>query len=471
MRQGPVVEKLQAMMRRPGARLALGAPILALLGAAGAAGYWYFATPTRFTVAVAPRGGDEARLMQAYARALEAERADVRLDVVELDDLRASAEALSSDRVDLAVVRPDVGLPGNGLTLAILREEALVLAAPQSAGIEDVAGLQGKRLGVVARHESDAEVIRRVLAHHDLAPPAVGLVPIPEGDVEGAFRAKRIDAVAFLAVPGGPEAAGVMRAASRAASRKTAVIPVEEADALSLEVPAFSSIALPPVSLGGRPLQPDDEIKTVAVSTRLVGRSSLDRGPVSELVRHLFQLRSRVAQTAASVNLLKAPDADTATSAALPNHQGAIDYYNREQLTFMDRYGDWVWMALFFGGGISSAAAWVARLFVRRRRELVDEVLDRLLCILSEARTATTPAELEERAAEVDALVSQAVRYARHSTTGTRTMGALILAIDAARGAVDDRRRKLREGSSADGAAGGGEPAPRRISAAASARA
>jgi hypothetical protein len=209
----------------------------------------------------------------------------------------------------------------------------------------------------------------------------------------------------------------------------------------------------------------------VGVSYRLVGRSTLDRGPVSELVRHLFQLRSRVAQTTASVNLLKAPDAETATSAALPNHQGAIDYYNREQLTFMDRYGDWVWMALFFGGGISSAAAWIARLFVRRRRELVDEVLDRLLCILGEARAATRPEELEDRAAEIDALVAQAVRYARHRTTGTRAMSALIIAIDSARAAVDDRRRKLR-------AAGGGEvgepelePVARRLNAAASARA
>jgi hypothetical protein len=131
------------------------------------------------------------------------------------------------------------------------------------------------------------------------------------------------------------------------------------------------------------------------------------------------------------------------TSAALPNHPGAVDYFNREQETFMDRYGDWLWLLLFAGGGISSALAWMAEIFARKRRELVDEVLDRLTVLISEARQAKTLADLDAITAEIDHLVTHAIRYARQQATNTRAMGALILAIDSARAAVADHRRDL----------------------------
>ena len=131
------------------------------------------------------------------------------------------------------------------------------------------------------------------------------------------------------------------------------------------------------------------------------------------------------------------------TSAALPNHPGAVDYFNREQESFMDRYGDWLWLLLFAGGGISSALAWIGEVFARKRRELVDEVLDRLTSLISEARHAKTLAELDAVTTEIDHLVTHAIRYARQQGTNTRAMSALILAIDAAREAVADHRRDL----------------------------
>ena len=57
--------------------------------------------------------------------------------------------------------------------------------------------------------------------------------------------------------------------------------------------------------------------------------------------------------------------------------------------------GDWVWLGLLFGGSLTSGVAWVGQFFIRKRRELIDEILDRLMCILSEARAARTVAELD----------------------------------------------------------------------------
>src|SRR3954470_22828152 len=422
--------------------IGLGATLVALTTAVAALGYWYFVVPTRYTVAVAPPSSVEARLVGAFAQALEDRRRDVRLRVVDFDDVRQSAEALQNRVVDLALVRPDVFLPANGLTLAILREEAVIVLAPKASKIEDMADLEKKRLGVVTHHEADFPVLTTILAHYDLSSPKMTLVPLRADEVGAALTGKTIDALVFIAAPVGKEASGLVQSALKA-TQDVALVPIKDAEALALKWPALTSMTVPVGSLSGRPELPDDEFKTVGVSYRLMARPGLDRGPVSKVTQYLFQMRSRIAQATPAVNLMKAPDNETITSAALPNHPGAVDYFNREQETFMDRYGDWIWLLLFAGGGVSSAMAWIAQFFARKRRELVDEVLDRLTSLISEARHAKTLAELDAVTTEIDHLVTHAIRYARQQATNTRAMSALILAIDAARDAVADHRRDL----------------------------
>src|SRR5215213_8115245 len=434
---------LLRLLRQRHWHLGLGTALLVLTAVLAGSAYWYFSAPTHFTVAVGPQDSPEARLINAFAEALDHTRRDIRLEVVTSDDVRQSAEALRQHKVDLAVVRPDVFLPDNGLTLSILREEALLILAPKATKIKDMADLEKKRLGVVTHHEADLPVLTIILAHYDLAPPNLTLVPLGPDDVEAAFSGKKIDALAFVAAPVGKEANHLVQTVLKVTNRAVTLVPVKEVEALALKWPALTKMSVPEGSLSGRPELPEEGYDTVSVSYRLMARVGLDRSPISKVTQYLFQMRSRIARTAPAINLMTAPDSDTMTSAALPNHPGAVDYFTREQESFMDRYGDWLWLLLFAGGGISSALAWMAEVFARKRRELVDEVLDRLTVLISEARQAKTLADLEAIAAEIDHLVTHAIRYARQQATNTRAMGALILAIDSARAAVADHRRDL----------------------------
>jgi TRAP-type uncharacterized transport system substrate-binding protein len=421
--------------------LAMGAAALVLAGVA----LYLITGPARLLVAVGPSDSPETRLVEAYAKALQEQRAEIRLQLVPFDTLKASAEALQRNAVDLAVVRPDVFLPVNGLSMAILRQEGAILLAPEANRIDDVEGLARKRLGLVLRHEADRAFFETLLAEYDLASPAATIIPLREDEVTAALTERRVDAIGFVAAPTGSAAETLIRAAEKGANGKIKVIGVGQADAMTERSPLLTAVDVPEGVLGGRPKKPAEEIKTIGVSYRLMARADLDRITVAEATQYLFQMRSRLALATPAANQMKALDTDTATGAALPIHPGAIDYFAREQLTFMDRYGDWLWLALFSMGGVSSAMAWVAQRFVKRRRELVDEVLDRLTCILSEARCAKTVKELDELAIEIDHLVTHAIRYARHRTTGTRTMSALIMAIDSARAAIADRRRDVAE--------------------------
>ncbi|KAA0124467.1 C4-dicarboxylate ABC transporter substrate-binding protein [Methylobacterium sp. P1-11] len=442
--------------------------VLVALGlAAVAAAIVYLSRPNTLTVAVGPQDGPEAALIEAYASALDRAREDVRLKVVRYGDVRDSALALQRNKADLAVVRPDVFLPENGLTLAILHDEALVIAAPEAADIDDIPALARKRLGIVVRHSADLPFLTNLLSFYDLVPDSAGedapeaeqaaeaepghvvVVPLKAGDVTAALTEKRVDAVAVIASPASKSAAAVVRAVELGSpERKIGFVSIPDGDAILQRFPELQSVTIPAGTFGGRPKRPDEEVKTVGASYRLMARGTVSRVAVASATQHLFEWRSRLASAAPVAKLMKAPDFDTtvaATSARLPNHPGAVDYFEREQQTFLDRYEDYIYLFAFFGGTIGSGLAWLGQRLARKRRERVDFVLDRLLDIMREVRAATSTTELDAIAIETDGLVADVVCYARERSIDARTVSALILAVDGVHAAIADARRQANE--------------------------
>ncbi|KAB1072209.1 TAXI family TRAP transporter solute-binding subunit [Methylobacterium planeticum] len=432
--------------------------LLALGLAATAAAVVYLSRPTTLTVAVGPRDGAEATLIEAYSNALARGREDVRLRILPFDDVRDSAAALQRNKADLAIVRPDVYLPENGLTLAILHDEALVIVAPGAAEIESFPDLARRRLGLVVRHSADTPFLNNLLAFYDLAaeenqegaepgPGRVALVPLKPAEVTAAIAEKRVDAVAVIANPASKAATATVRAVEMGApDRKIGFVAIADGEAILTRFPELQAVTIPAGTFGGRPKRPDEEVKTVGASYRLMARGSVSRVAVASATQHLFEWRSKLAAAAPIAKLMKAPDFDTtvaATSARLPNHPGAVDYFEREQQTFLDRYEDYIYLFAFFGGTIGSGIAWLGQRLARKRRERVDVVLDRLLDILREVRAATTKPELDAIAVETDELVTDVVRHARERTIDNRTVSALILAVDAVHAAISDARRQI----------------------------
>ncbi len=182
----------------------------------------------------------------------------------------------------------------------------------------------------------------------------------------------------------------------------------------------------------------------------------MSRTVAADVTQHLFELRSRLSDATPAADYVAAPAYETtaeATSARLPIHPGAIDYYEREQQGFIERYGDWVYLLAVLGGGFGSALAWLRQRLRRLRRERIDVVMDRLLEILAEARGAEA-AGLDALTGEVDALAADVVRYTRERETDTRTMAAVMIAIETARSTIADCRRMI--------GATGGDAEPRR---------
>ncbi len=449
---------LPAWLRTRATLFGLGLAGLAAFGAVA----FYLSQATTLTIAVAPRDGTEPELIRAYAEALEAADVGIRLKILSFDDVRESAAALQDGRADLAVVRPDVALPTNALTLAILRDQAMIVAAPESAGISGFPKLAGRHLGIAAHKEADLSLLETLLGYYGLglqrvtAPGArlpaqtVGLVPVAEGDAAQAIRDRRIDAFVSIIAPSAPKALALVDAVRGvSAGGKVGFVDVGDSDAIIERFPRLQAVSVPGGLFGGRPKLPADDLKTVGASYRLMARSSLSRVTAADMTQQLFELRPAAARVTAAAEYVQAPAYETtvaATSARVPIHPGALDYYEREQHGFVERYGDTIYLLAAVAGGLGSVLAWLRQRLARLQRERSDEVTDRLLEIVDEAAGLTDPEALAARAREIDRLAADLVREARRREPAPHTLATLGIALETAKATVAERRLALAPG-------------------------
>jgi TRAP-type uncharacterized transport system substrate-binding protein len=83
--------------------------VVVFAAGAGLLGYRFYTRPVTLTVAVGSIDGEAAKAMSAIAGELVSTNAPVRLKVIDSGTALEAANAFSAGKVDLAVVRGDVG--------------------------------------------------------------------------------------------------------------------------------------------------------------------------------------------------------------------------------------------------------------------------------------------------------------------------------------------------------------------------
>ncbi len=415
---------------------------------AGCAAFLYFTRATVLRVGVASEGGTEPALLQAYAETSVTRRTGIKLEIASFGGLRESAEALAAGKVDLAVVRPDILVPGNGLTLAVIREVAALVVAKEGGPVKEFADLGGRRLGLLPGQAVDRPLIAAMLGHFGLEPredgaagpvpeESVSLVPLEEADLAAAFGSGRVDAVLLLETPTSPGARRIVQALDEAAGeRAVTILGVPDPAAIVATHAKLQTVTVPASLFGGDPQLPAEDVTTIGSSYRLVARASLSRSVAAEVTQHIFEHRADVAATVPAADDIAFPAYDTtaaATTAKLPNHPGAIDYFEREQESFIERYESWIYLVAILGGGFGSALAWLRQTVFRIRRERIQVATARLLRIRSDATRTREPDKLRAMADEVDSIAANIARQALRRRADWRLVEAATIAIEAAR--------------------------------------
>jgi TRAP-type uncharacterized transport system substrate-binding protein len=123
--------------------------VVVLVTAAGLYAYRYYTRPVTLTLAVGSVDGEAAKAMSAIASELVSINASVRLNIIDTGTAVEAAKEFAEGKVDLAVVRGDVGDLSQAQAIVVLSHVVALIVAPPGSTIDSVEKLKGRRVGVI----------------------------------------------------------------------------------------------------------------------------------------------------------------------------------------------------------------------------------------------------------------------------------------------------------------------------------
>lgn len=421
-------------------RMALVAGAVVLVTGAAIFGYRWYSRPTTLTIAVGSLDGEAARLMSALASRLTAANAPVRLKLVETASALEAAEMFSSNKTDLAVVRGDVGDLSQAQAVIVLARAVVLLVAPPGSPIADIAGLKRLTVGVVGG-EVNRKVVSALTEEYDLGRANVTFRNLAPAETRRALEAREVRAI-LIVIPLAEKYLALLRGLFPQNPKSAPVlIPVESAGAIAEKHRAYESFDVPKGTLRGSPPIPADDLTTLRVSFYLVASKRLDNAVAGDLAEALMKARRDLLGELPILAQITAPSTDS--DAFLPVHPGAAAFYNGTQESFLDQWGNAIFLApMIFGALVSvAAAAWK---FLRdgdpRKGE---QALDTLYALGRRIRSAESEQELSDIEREIDKVLQMQRLKATEGDENALDATSLNVAAHRLQSLVHDRRTLL----------------------------
>jgi TRAP transporter TAXI family solute receptor len=417
--------------------------LLAIACGAGIFAYRYSKQPTTLTVAAGSLDGDAPKLMEAIAARLAATNAPVRLKVV--DELTAgeAAAAFAAGKTDLAVIRPDVGDLSSARALMIVARAVVLIIAPSGSNVTSMDNLKGKTVGVIGGSINHS-VVRVLTREYDLERSRTRFRDMLPAEVPQALQAKQVQAL-LLVVPISENYIGRIRDMLRAAKGKVALVPIESAGAIANIQRAYESYDLPKGTIRGSPAVPDEDLTTLRMPFYLVANKKVGDDVAGALVKAVFDARRELSKDHPLLAQIAEPDKDK--DAFIPIHRGASQYFEDEQKTFFDRYGDQLFYGSMLLGMLTSLLAGVWRYMLKDDPEPQERPLSRLFALMDRVREARDETELASAEQEIDEILKLQLEQCAPGEIDAGEAAAVSLATHRLEHLVSQRRAALRSGA------------------------
>jgi TRAP-type uncharacterized transport system substrate-binding protein len=379
-----------------------------LLGAVGLAtgagflGYRYYTRPVTLSVAVGSIDGEAAKAMSAIASRLASTNAPVRLRVIDSGTALEAANAFSAGKADLAVVRGDVGDLSQAQAVVIVSHVVVLIIAPPGSAIDGIGKLKGRLVGVISG-DANARIVDVLSKEYGLDRAKV-FKDIALPDARRALQSKEVSAL-LVVIPLAEKYLSLVRDVFAQGSKAAPVlVPIESAGAIAQTDRAYESFEVPKGTLRGSPPVPEDDLTTLRASFYLVANKKLGNDLIASLAQTIMHVRRELLAEQPIFAQIAAPSTDA--DAYLPLHPGAAAFYNGNQQSFMDEYGNWIYLTPMVLGGIATvfAAAW--KFLGLGNPVTLPGPLDSLYALGRRIRKAGSEAELSDIEEEIDDILN-----------------------------------------------------------------
>jgi TRAP-type uncharacterized transport system substrate-binding protein len=376
--------------------------VVGLASGASLLAYRYYTRPVTLSVAVGSVDGEAAKAMSAIASRLVETNAPVRLKVIDSGTAFDAANAFSAGKADLAVVRGDVGDLSQARAVVVVSHVVVLIVAPPGSTIDSIDKLKGRRVGVIGG-DVNAKIVDVLSKEYGLDRAKV-FKDIALPDVRQAIQSKEIGAL-LVVIPLAEKYLSLVRGFFQQGPKSLPVlVPIESAGAIAQAERAYESFDVPKGTLRGAPPVPDDDLTTLRASLYLVANKKLGSDLVATLTQTIMSVRRDLMREQPIFAQITSPSTDQ--DAYLPLHPGAAAVYNATQQSFMDEYGNWIYLTPMVLGGFATALAAAWKFLGLGEPATRLGPLDSLYALARRSRKAGTEAELSDIEEEIDDILT-----------------------------------------------------------------
>src|SRR6202140_4590830 len=330
--------------------------VVVFVSGASLLAYRYYTRPVTLSVAVGSIDGEAAKAMSAIASRLASDNAPVRLKVIDSGTALGAANAFSAGKADLAVVRGDAGDLTQAQAVVVGSHVVVLVVVPPGSAIDSIDKLKGRRVGVIGG-DVNARIVD-VLSKEFGLDRAKVFKDIALPDARRAIQSKEVNAL-LVVIPLAGKYLSLVRDFFQQGSKALPVLlPIDSAGAIAQAERAYESFDVPKGTLRGSPPVPEDDLTTLRTSLYLVANKKLSTDLIASLTLAIMKVRRELLAEQPIFAQITAPSTDQ--DAWLPLHPGAAAVYNSTQQSFMDEYGNWIYLTPMGLGGMATvlAAAW-----------------------------------------------------------------------------------------------------------------
>ncbi|NOQ65488.1 MAG: TAXI family TRAP transporter solute-binding subunit [Methyloprofundus sp.] len=339
---------------------------------------WFFLveqkTVNHLTIAAGHRDSESYALAQAIAQVTPKYHPDIKIQVLETDGSKQNVALLEKNLVQLATVLADTDMPPAATLMANLYPDAFQLIVQADSAIHSVADLKGHRIALPTKDSSQYNTFWSLADHYGLTQADLEYRSMSNGAASFALLDKAIDALFWVSAPGSSAILDLIEAGN------LRLIPINQAEALQLDQPALQIGVIPVGSYRGNPAVPAEDLATAMVPRLLVTHEKLDPELVSRITSVLFERRRELVNVIPLAGFITAPDKN---NVFLPIHEGAQNFYDRDEPSFVEEYVDIIALILSVIAVIFSS---VLHLLSDKKKQLVDAYNRELLDLCDTAR-------------------------------------------------------------------------------------
>ncbi len=381
------------------------------------------------------KDGESYQLASAIARLAQKYDPQLRIIVAETGGSGQNNRMLQHNLLQLGTIQADTRAAPNVRLVTSLFPDAFQLLARNDSGIASVADLRGKTIALPPRTSGQYRSFLFLLRHYGLALRDVRLVSMSSRAAVWAISHGAVDALFRVRAPGNRELKQAI------ASGRVRIVPIPHARALKLAQPALEEGVIPAGSYRGAPPVPAEDLPVPVVRRLLVSTTAVDPDIIERITRLLYDYRLELSEMSPLGGFLAAP-AELA-GIALPLHEGARRYYERDQPTFLQENAEVIALYLTI---LAGAVSLLLRLNARRQKARVDAYVRELIGIYNEAVLDEQPREEHYRDRMME-IFARVLKDAEDDNINTSGFEFLSFAWDELNDAIIDiiqeKKRKL----------------------------